>query len=67
MFSGSFYFWEVGVVEGEVIWAVIKILHDFSAVAVAAHFQFTGSSKINGAKFSDACSVRANEASASRA
>ena len=40
MFSGSFYFWEVGVVEGEVIWAVIKILHDFSAVAVAAHFQF---------------------------
>ena len=40
MFSGSFYFWEVGVEEGEVIWAVIKILHDFSAVAVAAHFQF---------------------------
>ena len=39
MFSGSFHFWEVEVEEGEVIWAVIKILHDFSAVAVAEHCQ----------------------------
>ena len=38
MFSGSFYFGEAEE-EGKVIWAVIKIRHDFSAVAVAAHFQ----------------------------